>query len=87
MSTIRCIYHGRAPDFPATDQHPDAKRYGPVVIDGVACFVDAIGGPPTTDEVKAVITPPTPVELTPEQKLNAAGLSVAELKALLALPT
>lgn len=27
MSQIRCIYHGHEPAFPATDQHPDAKRY------------------------------------------------------------
>lgn len=27
MTTIRCIYHGTAPDFPATDQHPDAERF------------------------------------------------------------
>lgn len=32
MSTIRVIYHGEAPAFPATDQHPDAMRY--VVLDG-----------------------------------------------------
>ena len=86
MSEIRCIYHGAAPNFPATNQHPDARRYGPVIIEGVVCFVDAIGAP-TFDEIKALITPAPPVELSPEQKLAAAGLSVAELKALLALPT
>lgn len=59
MSQIRCIYHGAAPEFPATDQHPDARRYGPVTIEGVACFIDAIGGEPTADEIKAVLARPT----------------------------
>lgn len=27
MSTIRIIYSDHEPNFPATDQHPDAKRY------------------------------------------------------------
>lgn len=27
MSEIRTIYHGHEPNWPATDQHPDAKRY------------------------------------------------------------
>jgi len=86
-TTIRCIYHGAAPDFPATDQHPQAKRYGPVLIEGVNYFVDAIDGAPSREDVIAVLKPPPPPALTPEQKLAAAGLSVAELKALLKLPT
>lgn len=27
MSQIRTIYHGHEPNFPATDQHPNAERY------------------------------------------------------------
>lgn len=45
MSEIRCVYHGHEPNFPSTDQHPDAKRYR---IAGVV--VDAIGEP-TEEEV------------------------------------
>lgn len=52
MSTIRCIYE-EEPNFPATDQHPDAVRY---VVGGR--FVDAIGGEPTQAEVNAVLNPP-----------------------------
>jgi hypothetical protein len=86
MSTIRCIYHDTAPEFPASDQHPDARRYGPLTLtDGSIVFVDAIGAP-TSDEVLAVLNPPVQLE-TPAQKLAATGLSVAELKVLLALPT
>lgn len=51
MSTIRCIY-SVAPNFPATDQHPDAVRYQ---VGGR--FVDAIGGQPTQAEVDAVLNP------------------------------
>ena len=45
MSTIRCIYSAE-PNFPATDQHPDAVRYQ---VAGV--WVDAIDGEPTEAEV------------------------------------
>ncbi len=62
MSQIRCLYHDTAPDFPATDQHPNAVRYGPVTLaDGSIVFVDAIGGLPTSDEITAVLNPPAPV--------------------------
>ena len=27
MSTIRMVYHGYEPNFPATDQHPEATRF------------------------------------------------------------
>lgn len=49
MSTIRCIYQ-QEPNFPATDQHPDAKRYkvGPHIV-------DAIGDMPTLAEVEAIL--------------------------------
>jgi len=87
MSQIRCIYRDAAPDFPATDQHPEAKRYGPFSL-GVSdtLFVDALDGAPTLDEIEAVLNPPKPPERTPAQKLAAAGLTVADLKVLLGLP-
>lgn len=47
--TIRCMYR-EEPNFPATDQHPDAARYS---VDG--WFVDAIGGEPTAEQVQAVV--------------------------------
>ncbi len=88
MSKIRCIYYDAAPAFPATDQHPDAMRYGPLALpSGGVVFVDAIGSAPTADEIAAVLNPPAPPQPTPAQKLAAAGLTVAELKELLALPT
>jgi hypothetical protein len=88
MSRIRCIYRGAAPDFPATDQHPDARRHGPIALpDGAKVFVDAIGGAPSIEEIAAVLNPPLPPAPTPAEKLAAAGLTVAELKELLALPT
>jgi hypothetical protein len=51
MSTIRCIYD-KAPNFPATDQHPDAVRY-----QVGSKWVDAIGGQPTQAEIDAVLNP------------------------------
>lgn len=61
MSTIRCVYWGAAPDFPATDQHPDAVRYGPIVVDGASYFVDAVGGEPGADAIRTVIEPAGPI--------------------------
>jgi hypothetical protein len=49
--TIRCIYT-EEPNFPATDQHPDAVRYH---IGGM--WVDAIGGEPSQAEIDAVLSP------------------------------
>lgn len=87
MSQIRCIYQGAAPDFPATDQHPDARRYGPHTLpDGSVVFIDAVGGAPTGDEIDALLNPPALTE-TAAQKLAATGLTVSDLKALLNLPT
>lgn len=51
MSTIRCVY-SFAPSFPASDQHPDAVRYG---VAGKV--VDAIGGEPTAEDVVAFLAP------------------------------
>jgi len=80
MSTIRVLYE-KEPDFPATDQHPDAVRYK------VGKWtVDAIGGEPTPGEVLAVLNPPPRIR-TPREKVEAAlGITVAELKAELARP-
>lgn len=49
--TIRAIY-ADAPDFPASDQHPDAVRYQ---IGGL--WVDAIGGQPSQAEIDAILSP------------------------------
>lgn len=46
MIQIRCVYVGKAPNFPATDQHPNAVRY---VVDNYV--VDSIGGQPTKKEI------------------------------------
>jgi hypothetical protein len=78
---IRCIYHRVAPQFPATDQHPDAVRYGPLTIDGAVYFVDAIGGRPSDAEIRAVLAPPP--EPTPLEKLAAVGLTRDELLAII----
>lgn len=43
----------KKPNFPATDQHPDAKRY---MVAGYV--VDAVGGEPTEAEVEAHLNPP-----------------------------
>ncbi|UZE47904.1 hypothetical protein ONR75_24010 [Rhodopseudomonas sp. P2A-2r] len=87
MSRIRCIYRDAPPEFPASDQSPDAVRYGPLDMpDGSQVFVDAIGGEPTIGEIEGVLTPTAPPEPTPLQKLEAAGLSVAGLRALLGMP-
>lgn len=52
MTIIRCVYEAE-PKFPATDQHPDAVRYQ--IGDW---WVDAIGGEPSEDEVRALLAPP-----------------------------
>lgn len=54
MSTIRVIYQVE-PNFPATDQHPDAKRY---IVGGYV--VDAIGGEPAIEAVYAILNLPLP---------------------------
>lgn len=58
MSTIRCVY-SEEPNFPATDQHPDAVRY--TVGEHI---VDAIGGEPTPQEIDTVLNPPVAQEPT-----------------------
>jgi hypothetical protein len=65
VSTIRCIYD-EEPTFPATDQHPDAKRYK---VGGR--WVDALGGKPTLAEIDAVLNPPAAQALDPVEKLKA----------------
>jgi hypothetical protein len=54
MSIIRVVYE-KNPDFPATDQHPEAVRY-----QVGQRFVDAINGAPTQEEVDAFLAPPVP---------------------------
>lgn len=60
MSLIRCVYT-EEPDFPATDQHPDAVRY--VVGE---YFVDAIGDEPTLADVLAFLPNPRIAEIKAE---------------------
>lgn len=58
MSVIRCIYTQGPPNFPASDQHPDAARY--TIFSnhlGKEVTVDAIGVP-TTQEVDDQLNPP-----------------------------
>lgn len=80
--TIRTIYHGDAPKFPATDQHPQAKRYGPLQLSGGrSVYVDAVGGEPTAADIEAVLKPSA---RTLDQKLAAAGLTKEDIKAAIA---
>lgn len=58
MSTIVFVYHPvegvpTEPNFPATDQHPDAVRY----LVGLY-YVDATDGEPTAEDVAAFLRPP-----------------------------
>lgn len=86
MTGIRCVYRDASPDFPATDQHPDAMRYGPIQTEAGIVFVDAIGDAPTLEDIEAVMNPPQPREPTPLEKLAAAGLTADDLRAVLGLP-
>lgn len=59
MTQIRCIYFPAndgtrtAPNFPATDQHPQAVRYAFDHPTRGALNVDAVGGAPTLADVNA----------------------------------
>lgn len=55
MSTIRVIYHEQEPNFPATDNHPDAVRYPIEHPTRGVLFADAIGGEPSLAEIDAVL--------------------------------
>ena len=79
MSTIRTTYE-KEPDFPASEQHPDAVRY-----QVGKRWVDAIGGKPTPAEISDVMNPPVRVR-TLAEKLAPLGITVAELRAELARP-
>lgn len=85
--SIRVVYRA-APSFPATDQHRDARRFGPVTIDGVQYWVDAIGDEPTTQEIAAVLAPPRRLVSrgTIIERLQAAGKLDAARSALDAAP-
>lgn len=71
MSTIRCIYHEGPPAWPASDQHPEAKRYQVGDV-----WVDAIGGEPSPEEIDAVLNPAAPPPTLTAQSL--ADLLVAK---------
>jgi len=79
--TIRVVYHGAPPDFPATDQHPDAVRYGPIEADGAVYYADAIGGEPDAADIRALLAPPA--DLTSTEKLAAIGLTREDLLAII----
>lgn len=82
MITILCIYHDRAPAFPAADQHPQAVRYTVrSAFLGRAVVVDALGGEPTPQEVDAVLNPPPP---SAAAKFAAMGITPEDVKAYLA---
>lgn len=53
-----CAIYEREPNFPATDQQPDAARYTvfPAFL-GRSVIVDAVGGEPTTADVDGVLNP------------------------------
>lgn len=89
--TIRCIYHGAAPNFPATDQHPDAVRYGPIQVDGASYFVDAIGGQPSPAEIRAMLSPPpaVPAQISDRQFFQALAMAgaISQGEALAAVKT
>lgn len=79
MSEIRCVYTAE-PKFPATDQHPDAKRYK--IGD---YWVDAIGGDPTPEAIDAMLNPPK--QLTMLERLQARiGAAEARLDSIGAAP-
>lgn len=79
MSTIRCIYHPKEdgtpqePNFPATDQHPDAVRY---LIGNY--YVDAIGGEPTLAEVETAARP-APLDISDIDNLDKTLKALALL--------
>lgn len=72
---IRTIYEAE-PNFPATDQHPDAKR-----IKIRNWVVDYIGDKPDQTEVDSMLNPPVK-ELTLEEKLAKVGITLEDMKAL-----
>ena len=78
MTTILCIYSAE-PNFPATDQHPDALRY-----QAGGRWIDAVGGEPTADEIAAVLAPPRRLVMKSQiiDRLNGAGFLAAASAAL-----
>lgn len=68
---IRGIWQNAAPPFPPVDQHPDARRFGPITLsDGSIVFVDAVGDQPTIAEIEAASPPPASARL--DQHLTQA---------------
>jgi hypothetical protein len=73
MSTI--LYarrHEQEPNFPAADQHPEAKRYRVGQH-----WVDAVGGKPTKAELDAFLAPPPPAPSV-EERLAALEAKAGE---------
>lgn len=66
VSEIRVVYTAE-PNFPATDQHPDAKRYKVNQY-----WVDAVGKEtPTIADVEALLHPP--ITLEADQQFDAVA--------------
>lgn len=56
MSEIRGIWRNAAPPFPPSQQHPEARRWGPIKLaDGSSVFIDAIGEQPSLVEIQAAL--------------------------------
>jgi hypothetical protein len=70
---IRCVYEVKEPNFPATDNHPQAVRYH-FNISGVDYWVDAVGTPPTLQEVTDFVSPPSAAAITDSQRAYAKAL-------------
>jgi hypothetical protein len=82
-TTIRVMYQ-EEPKFPATDQHPDAERYE-IEVDGKVWFVDAVGGAPTVDDVRAALFPPVePPTADPVEKLVQFLVENPDVEAMVA---
>lgn len=88
---IRCVYHGVAPAFPASDQHPDAVRYGPIQANGETIYVDALGGEPSVAALNSVLNPApaVPAQISDRQFFQALAMAdtISQAEALAAVKT
>lgn len=76
MTSIRVVYFAE-PNFPATDQHPDAVRY---FVGGK--WVDAIDGEPTEADLSAFLNPPKIITVVTMRQARLALLAVGKLAAV-----
>lgn len=84
MSQIRVIYHGQQPNFPATDQHPDAVRFTIQHPTRGTLFVDAIGSYTPAQQAQDLVSIWTAVNdvLNGASYVNGAVQSSATLNEL-----